>query len=140
MKVVVDASVAIKWFFAENFNSEADCLLSGDYYLCAPDFILLEASSVLWKKRRHGEIGNLDDSITLAILREAFKELIPASTLTERILEIAKELEHSVYDCVYLSTAEILKGKVVTADWRFYDRVMNSPHSHHIAWVEHPLI
>ena len=56
MKVVVDASVAVKWFIAEQWTEESRKLLAGRIDRHAPDLILAETTNVLWKKARRGEI------------------------------------------------------------------------------------
>jgi predicted nucleic acid-binding protein len=37
-------------------------------------------------------------------------------------LEIGLEIEHPIYDCVYLALAELLEGIIVTADLRLINR------------------
>jgi len=136
MNLLVDASVAVKWFFAENLNEEADRLLTPLYELYAPDFLLLEVSSVIWKKRQRNEWNPVEDAEIFAILRDSIHEWIPLSTLSERALQLAHELGHSVYDCVYLAAAESISIKLITADRDFYNRVLQSPYSPLIAWIE----
>lgn len=50
-KLVVDSSVAIKWFVAEVYSTEALNILSGfragRYRLLAPDFMLIEVSNIV---------------------------------------------------------------------------------------------
>ena len=38
---------------------------------------------------------------------------------------IGKELDHSVYECVYLATTEKQCAPLITPDRRFYNRVKN---------------
>ena len=40
--LIVDASVAAKWFFQEEFSLQANTLREPEFQLHAPDFLLLE--------------------------------------------------------------------------------------------------
>ena len=57
MTLVVDASVACKWFVAESGSDAAAALLAGDQMLLAPDLIVPEVCNAAWSKLRRGEIG-----------------------------------------------------------------------------------
>ncbi len=66
-------------------------------------------------------------------------ELIPISTLMERAFTMAVSIQHSLYDCLYLATAERLHSVAVTADRKFFDRVVqHGEYSASIRWVENP--
>ena len=56
MNLVIDASVAVKWFAPEVLSSEAESLLDGDDALFAPDLLLVECGNIIWKKVRLGEL------------------------------------------------------------------------------------
>jgi len=49
MIVVVDASVTVKWFIAEDNANDALELLGKNYEIHAPDLLFLEVDSVLCK-------------------------------------------------------------------------------------------
>ena len=55
-KVVVDASVAAKWFLPEIHSPAAERLLDPSIVLCAPDLIVPELGNIVWKKLRRNEI------------------------------------------------------------------------------------
>jgi predicted nucleic acid-binding protein len=138
LKIVVDASVAIKWFLRENLNEEADRLLGGDYRIIAPDFILLEAANIVWKKIMRDELDERDCDFILNGLKGFLSELHPFESLIDRTQKLANQLKHPIYDCLYLAVACENNAAVVTADRRFYDRVQNSDYSKQIAWIETP--
>lgn len=54
--IVIDSSVAIKWFVPEEHTSEALSLLedvqNAGIVLRAPDLVFAEVGSIVWKKRR----------------------------------------------------------------------------------------
>ncbi|MFL6463304.1 MAG: type II toxin-antitoxin system VapC family toxin [Bryobacteraceae bacterium] len=53
---VVDASVAVKWFFPEEGTEAAQKLLSNSNELTAPALIRIEVTAALTRKVRLGEI------------------------------------------------------------------------------------
>ena len=57
-RVVVDSSVAIKWFVEEPYSVEAHRLLEGyqdgTLTLLAPDLLYAEVGNIVWKKHRPG--------------------------------------------------------------------------------------
>ena len=118
MKVVVDASVAVKWLFTEEHSQVARQLLAPRIVLHAPDFLLIEAANVIWKKVRRKEISDarpyLDE---LARMSDAVV-LRPSSELVQRAAALGLQLGHPVYDCVYLACAQTESAPLVTADER----------------------
>jgi predicted nucleic acid-binding protein len=56
VNLVIDASVAIKWFAPELLSAEAERLLDVDDALFAPDLLLVERGNIIWKKVRLGEL------------------------------------------------------------------------------------
>lgn len=118
MRVIVDASVAIKWFVNEDLHQEALRLLAFDDALRAPDFILAEVGNVFWRKRLSDD---LEEALALRALDELRKNLpvlYPLSDLVERAFRIATHLRHPIYDCIYLACAEAAQGVLVSADRR----------------------
>ena len=57
MRMVVDASVALKWLVEEEGSEAANRLLQGDHELYAPRLMASEIANALWRKARLGEIG-----------------------------------------------------------------------------------
>ena len=84
MRVVVDASVAVKWYLEEDHAAPARRLLDGTYELIVPDLFFMEIGNVLWKRWRRGE---LDDDViaeTLAALDRVPCETRSAGPRIER--------------------------------------------------------
>lgn len=118
MRVIVDASVAAKWFVNEELHHEALRLLTLDEALRAPDFILAEVGNVFWRKRLADDI---EEGLALRALDELRKNLpilYPLADLVGRALRIATHLRHPIYDCLYLACAEAAQGVLVSADQR----------------------
>ena len=135
MNVVVDASVAIKWFVPEPLSNEAERLLGGGDALFAPDFLLIECGNIVWKKVRLGELARGDGNAALAALLSGPVSLVDTTPLLERALHLAHEIDHPLYDCLYLATAEAVAATVATADRRFFDRCSLSIMQSRIAWL-----
>jgi predicted nucleic acid-binding protein len=135
VNIVVDASVAIKWFVPEPLSHEAERLLDSGDTLFAPDLLLLEFGNIIWKKVRLGELAREDGDAALAALRNGPVGLVATTPLVERALHLANEIEHPLYDCVYLAAAEAVAATVATADRRFFDRCSRSSVQSRIAWI-----
>ena len=118
MKLLVDASITVKWFFAENHSREARQLLAPRIVLHAPDFILTEVANVIWKKARRKEIPSAQPYIEeLANVPDAIV-LQPSRELVIKATALAVQIGHPVYDCIYLACAEAEAAPLVTADER----------------------
>lgn len=135
MNVVLDASVAIKWFVPEPLSNEAERLLDGGDPLFAPDFLLIEFGNIIWKKVRLGELARGDGDAALAALRSGPVGFIDTTPLIARALHLAHELDHPLYDCLYLATAEAVAATLATADRRFFERCSASSVGSRTAWL-----
>ena len=56
MELVVDASVAVKWFVEEEDSERASLLLTGSDQLHCPRLLASEMASALWRKVLRGEL------------------------------------------------------------------------------------
>jgi predicted nucleic acid-binding protein len=90
MALVVDASVAIKWFI-----DEPDLL--------APDLLVPEVCNAAWRKVRRGESHPTQAKQIAQRLRHGVLALRPSAPLAARAMELALDLDHPVYDCFYLA-------------------------------------
>ena len=65
MSLIVDASVAVKWFVEEPDSDRARQLEFADEDLIAPDLALAEVGNALWKKavRREFKRANLTSAM-----------------------------------------------------------------------------
>jgi predicted nucleic acid-binding protein len=120
LTVIVDASVAFKWFVPDEAHAaEAGALLRSEDLLLAPDILVAEVCNIAWRSARMGRIEP-EQAIRIATaLPGLFASLIGSGVLARRAVEIARELDHPVYDCLYLSLAEARQTTLVTADGRF---------------------
>jgi predicted nucleic acid-binding protein len=116
--LVIDASVACKWFVSEPQSDQAEELLAGDEPLIAPDLIVPEVCNVAWLKLRRCEITFDQASAMVDGLPELLDEVVSPGQLAARALAIANALAHPAYDCFYLALAELRDTRLVTADRR----------------------
>jgi predicted nucleic acid-binding protein len=126
VNLVVDASVAIKWFVEEPLYEEADRLLGEASTLSAPDLFIPEVTNIAWKKAMRGEIGRVQARNVPVELQLLRIDLHASLSLVARALDVALTLEHLVYDCFYLACAEVIDAPLVTADDRLHQRVRNT--------------
>ena len=122
MKDVVDASVAVKWYFPELGWERAAALLAArledDRELIAPDLIVLEVANVLRKKIKLSHCDRDAAFDILALWASDRPELVSSVELATRALELSLLLDHPVYDCIYIATAMEQDARLVTADAR----------------------
>jgi len=118
--VVIDASIAAKWYLLESGRDAARALLLSGEPLLAPDFIVAEVTNVLWKNVRLGKIGASQFVSAFDPLIAAFTRLEQAAPLARQAAEIALALDHPAYDCFYIALAEREGVDLIIADDRLY--------------------
>ena len=113
---VVDASVAVKWVVRETGSDSARSLSRARLEL--PDLLLVECANILWKKVRIGDLTRQDAIGCLAVLLQAPVNFTACRDLVESAMALSLELQHPVYDCLYLALALRRAVPLVTADER----------------------
>jgi predicted nucleic acid-binding protein len=78
IRLVVDASVAVKWVLKEP-DSDAARRIAEQAELLAPDLLWAELGSLLWRRQRQGELSASDARGMLLTLR-AFP--VPSRSVT----------------------------------------------------------
>jgi predicted nucleic acid-binding protein len=119
-EVVVDASVAVKWFITEPGWEAAHALAASRVALLAPDFVLVELASVAAKRLRRGDILRAQADDMVASAAEMFAELPPSPGLRDRAFALAAEHGLSVYDGLYVTLAERRGAPLLTADAKLF--------------------
>jgi predicted nucleic acid-binding protein len=117
-RLVIDASIAVKWVVEEDGTPEA-LALRQKAKLLAPELLVAECANILWKKVKRGELLKDEALLAAGLLQAAEFELLPTRNLFETALRISIEIDHPAYDCVYLASAVENKCHFVTADERF---------------------
>jgi predicted nucleic acid-binding protein len=123
-EVIIDASVAIKWFSEEEGSERALAMRSehieGKKMLVAPDLLIYEVANALKFK------PGLNLHITTRAVNDLFdlqvELMLPSRELTSRCSQFAFKYGITVYDSCYLALGELLGLKVITADNYLYKR------------------
>lgn len=116
-RLVVDASVAIKWLVPEPGWSVARDLYAA-YSLTAPDLICAECVNILWKKRRRDQLSQSEVADATQKIIAFDVDLVPLRELTRQACELSLFLDHPAYDCFYLALAIVEDCRFITADDR----------------------
>jgi predicted nucleic acid-binding protein len=123
--IILDASVAVKWYFPEAGSDAAIELLgNSEGGLMAPDLFAIEVNAALVRK------GNMDKSQRegIRLLVEDFAEKLRKSHVTlmrlspdtaAQAANLALDLGHPLKDSIYLALAMELECDLVTCDTRF---------------------
>lgn len=122
MNYVVDASVTVKWFVVEAHRDKARSLLyAHGGNLEAPDLLLIEVANIVWKKVRMGEMKPENAPLIMTKTRDHIAHFHPCDVLLDHALAISLEIDHPIYDCLYLACAE-MTGRVLITDDQFLRR------------------
>ncbi|MGH6895199.1 MAG: type II toxin-antitoxin system VapC family toxin [Geminicoccaceae bacterium] len=134
-RIVVDASVAVKWVLREEHGATARRVLS-TRQLLAPHLLWAEVGNTLWKRHRRRESSLEEARRMLADIRELQVTTFAHWPLLPAALDLAMSLDQTVYDCLYLALAEQRNSVMVTADRRFHEAVSSSIWADRIVWIE----
>jgi len=141
MNVVVDASVAVKWYVPEDFSEDAIFLLKlfrdKQIKIYAPITMKAEFANAIRKYV-------IRKIISKEIAEEIFSEIksIPINycNITWKIItdafEYAFKKNITVYDAIYVILAKNLSAKFITADKRLYSAISKEPEVLFIADVK----
>jgi predicted nucleic acid-binding protein len=141
--LVLDASVAIKWYIPETLAAEARRFLSPGFRMHVPSFFAAECGNTIWKKVAQRRELDRDRG------REILEELLAYPMQVheaEGLIIPAYQLAHgvgnpklAVHDFVYLALAVALDCRLVTADRLFYDAIQPTPLASRLLWVADPV-
>jgi predicted nucleic acid-binding protein len=138
--IVVDASVAVKWFVPETFSAEALRLLDVGIRRHIPILLHSEVAQTVWKKvYQRNEIASADGREILRALLVAPLEVHPVMPLVEPAFDVALITGRTVYDCIYLALAVALDCKLMTADRKFYNALRATEFAADVLWVADPI-
>ena len=117
MTVVVDASVIMKWVVPEAGSEAAIALQTSR--LIAPNIWLAEVANGIWRRVLRQEVTVHTAQRLLDELQTSPLVSIELEKDIREALRLAAELNHPIYDCIYLALAMREDTHVVTADHRF---------------------
>ena len=128
MKLVVDASVAVKWLVEEEGSAAAIRLIEEGHDLHAPRLIASEVTNALWRKTRLGELEQRDAGPLAGAVPDMPLRWTADEELCSSAVRLAIDLDRPVYDCFYLALAHQVAGTMVTADARFVHALAATVH------------
>ncbi|MEO9884746.1 MAG: type II toxin-antitoxin system VapC family toxin [Balneola sp.] len=135
--LIIDASVAIKWVLNENGTDQASDLLNNITEFFEPEIFDIEISAILTKRVRMKELS-YDEAITK---KSYFTKLpyfkIPLNQIEEKAFDVASKFSFSYYDGLYLASALAYEGRLITADFRLYNGLQNSPFKNLVEKLEY---
>lgn len=121
--ICVDASVAAKWSFVEEYSGEARALLrlalEQQEPIIAPPLLPSEVANIIRQRLRQGQV-RLDEAraLLMQLLALPVALQVPES-LYDRSLVLADQHNlPAVYDAQYVALAELLGATLWTADQR----------------------
>lgn len=128
--VVVDASVAVKWFVVEEYSDTSLELLKGhvggSLTLAAPALLHYEVLNALryshvYDAEKLAKIAKILDDLQLAIY-------VLAGDLAALTVKTAYELGLTIYDAAYIALSKQLGAWLVTADEEIADKYQGAVH------------
>jgi len=136
-KVVVDSSVAIKWFVTEPYSTEAHKILSmyqtGTLDLLAPDLINAEFGNIVWKKHRLQHLAAADAQLIIDTFRTLPLVLTPTVVLLDNAYRLAVAHQRTVYDSMYITLGLRENCRFVTADEKLVNAI--GTQFPHVVWL-----
>lgn len=136
MRLVVDASVAVKWLVEEDYSEIADKLLDERHQLFAPRLMASEVGNALWRKARLGEMERSRAGLLAAAISEMAVSWMSDEAVCPDAVRLSLALDHPVYDCVYLALAHRIGATLVTADARFANALLETEHGGAVVKLE----
>lgn len=128
MRLVVDASVAVKWLVDEDGSKAANDLFGHVTDLHAPHLLVSEVANALWRKARLGEIERSDAGAFASSMAQMPVTWTDDELICGDAARLAISLDRPVYDCMYLALAHRLDARLVTADVRFANALAGTEH------------
>ena len=118
MSFVIDASIAVKWFFPEPGTDTATRLLASDVPFYAPDLLIAEVSDFIGNRLRTKAVGLEQAGCMLTALPAMFSRLFSGGELAGRALMWSQALNQPARTCFYLACADETGCHLVSEDER----------------------
>lgn len=119
VQLIIDASVALKLVVREPDSDRARDILEREAQRLAPDWMMVEIAGALAGKIRFEGLESVLAQEALQAMPLFIDRFVPTAPLLPRALELSAQLDHALYDCLYVAVAEAEEGCVLTADLQF---------------------
>lgn len=123
MNLVIDASVSLKWFFADRHNESGieralailDALDAGRVQIIQPPHFLAEIAAVLIREKGPAAAADLED------LQALDWQVLETAELYLEAMRLSDALDHHLFDTLYHAVALCSQETMlVTADRRYF--------------------
>jgi len=118
--IVVDATVATKWYLVEPGSDRAEALAASGEEFCEPAILRLEVLSAISQRYRTGGIAAADaESLLVQWLEDLESRVVtlwPEDADLESALRLSLRIRHAAVDCLYLACAMRIGAALITAD------------------------
>lgn len=125
--LVIDSSVAVKWFVPEANSDKALQILrdyrNKKYRYLAPNPIYAEYGNIIWKKRIFQGLSASDADFVIREFQNISFILTPITVLFDDTFKIAVTHQRTFYDSLYLALSRKENCEFVTADEKLYNAV-----------------
>jgi predicted nucleic acid-binding protein len=115
-ELVVDASVVIKWYVREEDSEIAHRILVSPPRLHAPALLRLELANGLRKNWRKTLISIDQAGEAIISIDRTIGTWHDTDGLFGSAFKLSFDLDHALYDCIYLALARQLNAVSITAD------------------------
>lgn len=125
-RLVVDASIVVKWFIPEPGSIEAIKLLNPNIQLYAPDIIRPEVANTLWKIHKRQMLTVDEASKIIENFLSSSIEICSSEALIADAFEIAVATGRTIYDSLYIALAIKRDSVLISADQRLVNALKNT--------------
>ena len=130
-RLVLDASVVVKWYLRENHSKEAvelkNFMFKESALVAVPELFFIEVANVIWKK------SALFKEISKIEAREIYREIsrlpfqvLPNPEILDEAFRLSLEYVVSIYDALYLAGAQKLEALFITSDSAFEEKLQST--------------
>ena len=140
MRLVVDASIAVKCLVPEEGSEIASQLLDDRHELLAPYLMAYEVGNALWRKARRGMISREQAVALTASLADVSVTWVDETELPTEAVRLGLASNHPIYDFVYVTLAQRLRATVVTVDARFANAVISTAYQDTVVMLGNPVL
>ena len=134
-RAVIDASVLVKLFFEEEHSEAAERCVRTIPELFGPDLIWSEATSVIWKRYRRGDLDREDASEIATQLLSLPLHIRSSADLIPDAFELAMQFDRTVYDSLYVALAIKINSVMLSGDRRLVNALADTPLKKHVACI-----
>jgi predicted nucleic acid-binding protein len=125
--VVIDSSVAAKWFLAEPHSDKALDILEAkkakELVLLAPEFIYAEVGNILWRRVTSGTLADSDAQLFIDDFSNVQFTLVSSASLLKDAYKLGVTHKRTVYDSLYIALSLREQCELVTADAKLFNAI-----------------